>query len=627
MGHVDELFISNSYPEPDPLVDHLRRALSDDFVVAGKPVVWRQEIDAVVVGRRVLVVLYAKGWEGDVCPAQQGPWRAELPSGEEVHHTNPAQEAGRARKALTAFLRDEFPLLDPDIHHLVVLTNPAATRAAGAESSLPVAPVAAIADLIAYWEDESGAEPLDAETQTELANGLRDGRLTRSQRALEPFEFRTSGIFGTGRKAWTIQAAIRHIDKHPADGVHHLRNGTLARWLAEQGAPNLAELARYAMQEHIGDSQAAVETLLIGTGLVRRPRLSVRPGRVNVGNILSGDPCGFPLRVSRARGRHYVRCTVTAPEPWLSVEPDILSGHVMEALVVARTDALAISPNPYETNIHFESSVSDESVEVPITLRVVGKLAPLNRYVARPLTGALVGGLMGAAVGSGLGLSGFRAPDWFTGIAWTSTSAATFAILVGLFWAALGAILGYAQPVTWPTLHAVGRWVRRLFVWAATLSVVAVAGLWASRQLSDPLGLALSRAPFGAAVLVALAAAMLPAAVREIQTGRRETIGPIGPSVQMQIRPLVVGVACATLMVLLVAGGRVAGFAWDEQGVRDRMVLARGRVGERWGLFEGDVNELLDRFLVRYYDRRAPAQPTPAVPALSGRPAGPNGMD
>ena len=234
---------------------------------------------------------------------------------------------------------------------------------------------------------------------------------------------------------------------------------------------------------------------------------------------------------------------------------------------------------------------------------------------------------MGAAVGSGLGLSGFQAPDWFTGFAWTSTSAATFAILVGLFWAALGAILGYAQPVTWPTVHAVGRWVRRLFVWAATLSVVAVAGLWASRQLSGQLGVALSGATFAAAVLVALAAAMLPAAIREIQTGRREAGGPIGSSVQMQLRPLAVGVACATLMVLLVAGGRVVGPVWGEQGVRDRVVSARGWVGERWGQLEGDVNELLDRFFVRRYDRRAPSRPTPTAPALSGRPAGPEGMD
>jgi hypothetical protein len=618
----------DDYSEPDPLVDRLSHALPHGFVVARRPVVWRRELDAVVVGRRALFVLYAKDWEGIIRPAQNGPWRAGLPSGEEVEHVNPAREVSEASKALTSFLRDEFPALSLDIHHLVVLTNPAATRAAGAESKLPVAPLAAIPDLIAYWEEEGDGEPLDAETQTDLASALRDGRLTPSQRALAPFVFRSSSILRTGRKAWTIRAAVKHVDKHTEDGIHHLRNGTLANWFAEQGAPGLAELARYAMQEHAGDPQAAVETFLIGTGLVQRPKLVVRPARVNVGNILAGDTCGFPLRIGRARRRHYVRCTLKAEEPWLGVEPDIVTGRVMDARVVARTEALPIRSDPYDTSIRLESSVSDESVEVPISLRVVGKLAPLNRYVARPLTGALVGALLGAAVGSGLGLIGFQAPPWLAGIGWTSTSsAATFAILVGLFWAALGGILGYAQPLTWPTFRAVGRWVRRLFIWAVTLSTVAVAGLWASRQLSGQLGLAVSGTTFEGAVFIALAAAMLPAAIREIQIGRREAGGPIGSSVQTHLRPLVVGVVCATLMVLLVAGGRVIGPVWGEQDVRGQVVSARGWIGERWGRLEGGVNDFLDQLFIQRYDRRAPPRPTPTPPAVSGRPAGPGGTD
>jgi len=636
---VDDLLISDGWREPDAwtepnlLGDHLERALPDGFAVVAEPIVHSLELDAVVVGQRGLFVLYAREWEGTIRPAQRGRWVAELPSGGLAQLPSPTRDIAKARKALIAFLRDEFPSLSPDICHVVVLTNPAATTAApaapaGAQSTPAVAPIATIAQAIVALEEQCSAEPLDGETQTELAVALSEGRFTSSQRATQPFVFRTGSVLGTGRKAWTIRAAVRHINRHPEDGVHHLRNGTLARWLAEQGAPNLAELARSVVQKQVGDSHAAVETFLIGTGLVRRPRLSIKPGHVNLGHVLSGDVCGFPLRVSRVGGRHYLRCTIKAREPWVSIEPGILSGQRMQALVVARTDALPISSTPYETSVHVKSSVSDESVEVPVSLWVVGKLSPLNRYVTRPLAGALVAGLMGAAVGAGLGLCGIRAPTLFASPAFASmTSPVAIAILVGLYWAALGAVMGYSQPVTWPTPHAIGRWVRRVLVWAAMLSLVASAGLWFSRQLKDLFGLALSSPPFPAAVLVALAAAMLPAAVREIQTGRREREGPISPSVRMQMHPLVAGVACAALMVLLTAGGRVLEPVWDQYDAHEYSLSSRGWVGQRWGQFEGGVNELLDQLLLRYYDRRAPAEPTPTMPALSGPPAAPGGMD
>ena len=625
MNRVDDLRMHNVWTELHErtelslLGDHLSRTLPDDFVWVAGPIVHGRELDAVVVGRRGLFVLHARDWEGSIRPAQRGAWVAELESGERLQLRHPARDIGRAGKDVAAFLRDEFPGISPDVRHVVVLTDPQATLSAGAQSTPTVAPIAAIAQLIVALEDECSADPLDAETQSLLASGLAEGRFTSSQRASQPFMFRTGGLFGTGRKAWTIRAVVSHFDRRPEDGVHHLRNGTLARWLLEQGAPSLAELARAVMQKHVGDPYAAVEAFLIGSGLVVRPRLSVRPDRVDLGNVLSGDTCGFPLRVSRAGKHHYLRCTVKTRDPWLGVEPSILSGQTMQTLVVARTDALHINRAPYETSISVQSSVSDEAVEVPIRLRVVGKLSPLNRYIARPLAGALVGGLMGAGVGAALGQCGIPAPSWFAIPALGSTTpSVAFAILVGLFWAALGATLGYAQPVTWPTPHALGRWVRRVAVWGATLSLVAGAGLWFSKQLSDQFGLALSSPPLSAAILSALAAAMLPAAVHEIQTGRREREGPIDSSVRMQLRPLVAGFACAALMVLLVAGGRVLEPVLDPLDVQDSALLSGGWVSQQWEQFEGSVNGLLDQLLIRYYDTRAPSAPTPTIPARSG---------
>jgi hypothetical protein len=187
-----------------------------------------------------------------------------------------------------------------------------------------------------------------------------------------------------------------------------------------------------------------------------------------------------------------------------------------------------------------------------------------------------------------------------------------FALLIGLFWASLGGTLGYGQPVTWPTLHAIGRWARRLLVWCATLSVVAVAGLWFSRQLSDQYGLPLVSPSIPAAILAALAAAMLPAAIREIQTGRSEREGPVGPARQLQLKPLVAGVACAALMVLVVAGGRALGPIVGGEDVANGSQASRLWVGQRWVRFEGGINDFLDEWTVRYHDRRAPSLPTPA---------------
>jgi hypothetical protein len=69
----------------------------------------------------------------------------------------------------------------------------------------------------------------------ELAVALCEWQLTACQRAAEPFIFRT-GVHAM----WTVQSAVQHMERHPADGVYHLHNCTLARWLRAQGAEKLA---------------------------------------------------------------------------------------------------------------------------------------------------------------------------------------------------------------------------------------------------------------------------------------------------------------------------------------------------------------------------------------------------
>ena len=61
------------------------------------------------------------------------------------------------------------------------------------------------------------------------------------------------------------------MDRYPSDGIHHLRNGTLAEWLDEEGATHLAQLARSVISHPGIDMHVALETFLLGTGLVGRP--------------------------------------------------------------------------------------------------------------------------------------------------------------------------------------------------------------------------------------------------------------------------------------------------------------------------------------------------------------------
>ena len=167
--------------------------------------------------------------------ARRGPWR-ERPGGErEVHHPNPAKEVQAARQALRTFLRDEFTSLDPMICHLLVLTSPGARLAGSGETDPPVVSLDTAAQAIISTALPLDRSPLDLEPLELLSTALCDRGLTASQRAEEPFVFRSGGIFGSDKKVWTIRAAGRHMDRHPEDGVFHLRNGTLAQRLSEHG--------------------------------------------------------------------------------------------------------------------------------------------------------------------------------------------------------------------------------------------------------------------------------------------------------------------------------------------------------------------------------------------------------
>ena len=236
-----------------------------------------------------------------------------------------------------------------------------------------------------------------------------------TQRAPKPFVFRSGGLFGSGTKVRTIRAAVKYMDRHPDDGIYHLRNGTLAQWLEDQEADELAGLARRVATERQTDPRVPLETFLIGTGLVRRPRLALHPRKVRMGYILAGQSSSCDLQVKKGRGRGYLFGRLHSTVPWLSLDPIALSGRPLKVRVGVTTETLPISKAPQEAQITVESNATEEPVAVPVRFRVMGMPSQLNRYLLRPLAGLLAGGFIGAVLGWLLGLSGVGLPVRFPG--------------------------------------------------------------------------------------------------------------------------------------------------------------------------------------------------------------------
>jgi hypothetical protein len=163
------------------------------------------------------VLLHLRDWAGEIRPADRGPWRARAAGHEARAYPNPAGEVQQAEEALRAFLRDEFPALQPAVQHLLVLSDPTALLAGAPPAEGPaVVPQEELAAALLNLAWPAGAPRLGAETRQALARALEERQLTARQRAAAPFVFRSGGLFGSGKKVWTVRAAVRHMDRHPA---------------------------------------------------------------------------------------------------------------------------------------------------------------------------------------------------------------------------------------------------------------------------------------------------------------------------------------------------------------------------------------------------------------------------
>jgi hypothetical protein len=610
---VAELFTTHGLPEPGSLGSILAEDLPAGYFVVENPAVQGQVLDAVVFGAQGLFVLHTRNWSGEIEPTSHGDWRVRLPSGEQGSYPSPTRAVQQAEAALRAFFRDEFPALQPAIHPLLVLTDPDATIVGEMPPALPAVTAAGVVVAIESVPAVPDGDLPDEAQRESLAIALRDRRLTVSQRAQQPF------IFRGGKKVWTVREAVQHMDHHPNDGIYHLKNGTLTRWLEEQGAPHLATLARAALVGREMDPRVSVEKFLIGTGLVERPKLQVSPLPVNLGCVTSGETCSATIEVRQGRGRGYLFGRMSTSKPWLRVEPNEFSGQALTAVVTANAAALPIQQEPWQAEILVESSASEAPVSVPVQFVVTGQPAPMARNVFRPLVGFLVAGLVGALIGWALGsLAGTEMPGLLARLTGGTLSPAVFwALVIGLGWAACGAIRGARQRPSWPVGYATGRFLLVLAIWAGGLLLGAAVGLWLWSLLSGHPAPALTSAEGLRVILTALALAVIPAVLSEMRAARQPGDTPIRSDRRSLLRPLVwVGLALVVLAIVA-AGTRAAGPAWKQLSASGGLEAAQQKAGAWWQDAESRLNSAVDRYYLERFDRRAKPQPAPAPTATS----------
>ena len=596
-----EILLAEEWAEPSPLAIQLNYDLSEDYLIVSDPTIHGRKLDAVVVGPQGLFVLYRGPAGADAqTPAGEGDGRGpEAPLLDE-------ERAAQATGALRAFLRDEFPDLDPPIYHLLVLdgSDEGVDKLLGARRpSTAVASIGSAAEQISSVEPPPSGALREVEERRALAVALQERRLTLSQRASEPFVFRSGDVFGSGAEVWTIRDAVRHMAAHPESGIYHLRNGTLAAWLQSEGAEHLARLARHLVRTHT-DRRAALETFLIATGLVERPDLRVRPHRVDLGYLTAGDSVARYVHVGKQPGRGYLFGTLEPSVPWLSVYPRRFSGESpdVDVSVRADTESLPIGQRPSRASVFVHSNASEEPVEIPVRLRVMGMPSEVNRRFFRPTVGFVAAGVVGAALGGILSVGGAPGAALLARLTWWPLpSAAVWVLGLALIWGVLGALRGARQPEAWPTKYAMERWIFRTLLWALALFLFGAALLWGWSQLRPPDG-PLPGPVLRSLLVIPMALAIVPGTIGEIISTSEMRDTSVRAIRWTYLRPFLLPLAAILLAFVAALGAprlRPALDRVDAPAVAVRVeewTEARAeQIGQR-------LDDLIDRLYLSYYD-------------------------
>jgi len=546
-----------------------------------------------------------------------------------------------ATAALRTFLEDVFPALQPPVHCLDALSDTAAEPPSWSSvDSAGAGRAENLAEAVVRIQAADGPVLSTSEVRDKLAVALRDCRFTASQRATQPFVFRRSGLLDARSGAWTIRDAVKRMGRYPLDGVYHLYNGTLEYWLEEQGAADLAELARVAMNEGRADRRKALEIFLSGTGLVARPSLVARPKVLDMGYAITGETIVGHIRVSRGQGRGYLFGTMKPGAPWLKVWPGALAGGAVNLAVTADTLRLLIRTDPYEEHVMVDCSAAAEPILLAVRVRVMPNPTPLNRFLFRPFVGLLLGLILGVLVAWAWARVAPALPAPLTA-ALHMGSVLAWTLAVTALWTLAGLVRGLLQTWPWSVLYAARGWLIRLALWAPVLALVGFGlATWWQNGFGPPgeatgllraqaalAGLVLATAPAAAFSLRRHPAPVLASPARLLYIAPEDPSPGAGtlwvPEHAREIAWCTLGVV---LMVLvLVFAPRLAHTDWAVVGSEAPATAAQSWIETRWGELNTGANDLLDRLYLRYYDRRAPLPPTAgptAVPQGTPTPTG-----
>lgn len=574
--------------------------------------------DAIVIfPQGLLVVLHIKDWTGSITPSFDGPWTLTHPSGEEEILPNPGDEVYHRTSVLTSLLEKKLPQVHPLIDHVLVLADPAATPPDEDATWPPVVTRKTLAPTVLSMNQSAVFDLLSPKDFQALVATLGGRSMTQRQPKIKPFIFRSGRGLGNGHKVYSVKAAIAHMDRHPEDGILHLRNGTLEHWLRELGEDELADLAHEITHQPFSDPRAQLEAFLLRTGLTSRPRLVVEPSSINLGSVVLGEQVNAVFHIEKGRGRGYLYGQLKSGHPWLRVEPLTFSGNRQEVKLFLDTQALPITDRPQETTIEILSNAGEQPVQVPVRFQVVGAPTPLASYLVRPLASVLLIGLAGLGIGAGLERAGMPALS-LPGI--LQPYAAGARLPIPLDWstwlAFLGGILGLwhglSHPGAWSISHAMRQWLRCTAKWTVSFLGLALAAVLSWRWFQPDLGVPTGGSGGSGLLLLALAGAILLGTLENIRRSHlaRRNFLPEPRPLRRQVLAVVVGMMA---VILLVAGLNGVTSLWKAYNLDDAVgsVEAKAKVQlDRW---EASLNRVTDQVLLRYYDRRAPSRFTPDV--------------
>ncbi len=600
-----QLLVAGHGRVSDLLGAYLREVLPDDYFVVADPVVCRQEIPALVVGPAGVVVVDVE----EVPAAGADAPTPEMDSLQAVQRFL-AEEFGALRLTVTW-----FRVAAPPLRATSWIAAPLATWQIRAPAEVAGQELAqAILSLPAPAEAISA----DSATREMLAVAFRDRQISPWQRTGRPFIFRSShGLLGTPKQAWTIYDAIQHMDRHPEDGIYHLRNRSLEQWLTGEGALHLAALARGAADRCLDDPRRGLEEFLRATGLVTRPQPIVRPRRLDLGYILAGQSATGRFTIQKGPGPGYLIGHLDTSDPCLRVAPTAFSGEEVEVAVTVDTADLLIQSRPYEALVAIHAG--DDPITVPVRFQVMPIPATWHRYFGRPLIGMVAG----AAIGAFLGLV------WWLSIGldpagplsrWLPGTPLFWIALFTLLWAIMGLLRGLLQPPAWPVSYALLRWLYSVVIWACALGLFGATAVWLWHQ-----GYLEPGSASGPGMWIALhygaALSCLPATLEEVLAAQaRDTARP--PRRWRQIgRRIAWAVTSAGLLVTLAMAPAILKPAWE------RSLQGEGFAGLQRQALEklAEASLTADRWLrelyLVLYDRQWPisAGPTsaPATPVAA----------